>query len=501
MSDIVLEMKGIDKRFSGTHALRRIDFELRRGEVHALLGENGAGKSTLIKVLGGIYHPDEGEIVIDGKKAVINTINEARSYGIGIIHQEIVLVPYLSVAENIFLGREISKGKGRVFTNKAAMFEEAEKMARDLEIDIDVSALVAELPIAQQQLVEIIKAISFNVKILVMDEPTSSLSKEEVNNLFDIVRRLKEKDVSIIYISHRMEELFRISDRVTVMRDGQYIGTKNTAETDADELVTMMVGRKLESFYVRDYNEPGEVALKVEKLERTGLFEDVSFEVHKGEILGFAGLVGAGRSEVAQSIFGADPYHGGQVYLNGAPVHFKSTRQAIEAGLGLVPENRKTLGLTLCKSVGFNLTLAGLKFLMDGLFINLKRRQAMIGKYINTLSIKTSSQDELVSALSGGNQQKVVVSKWLATEPAVLIMDEPTRGIDVGAKQEIYTIINNLAKQGIAIIFISSELPEIINMADRVCVFRNGHLVKTFARGTFNQENIMLYATGGVSGE
>lgn len=501
MSDIALEMRGIDVRFANTHALKKVNFDLKCGEVHALLGENGAGKSTLIKVLGGIYHPDEGDLVIDGKSVSINTVNEARAHGIGIIHQEIMLVPYLSVAENIFLGREIAWKNRRALINKDEMFKRAEEMANDLGICVNVRALAGELPIAQQQLVEIIKAISFNVKILVMDEPTSSLSKEEADTLFEIMKNLQKKKVSIIYISHRMEELFRVSDRVTILRDGQYIGTKVTAETNVNELVSMMVGRELESFYVRTYNKPGEVALKVENLKRVGVFEDVSFEVHKGEILGFAGLVGAGRSEVAMAIFGADPYQGGQVYLNGKPVHYRSPKAAIAAGLCLVPEDRKLQGLTLKNTVGFNLTLASLNYLMKGLLISNKKKDDMVAKYIQMLSIKTPSADTTVSSLSGGNQQKVVLSKWLSTEPSVLILDEPTRGIDVHAKQEIYTIMNELVKQGISIILISSELPEIINMSDRVCVFRNGRLVKTFDRGTFDQEKIMLHATGGTIGE
>ncbi|WP_019638752.1 sugar ABC transporter ATP-binding protein [Paenibacillus fonticola] len=496
MADKILEMHHISKTFGGTHALKGINFELKAGEIHALLGENGAGKSTLIKILGGIHKPDKGEIIIDGKIADIDNVQSAQSYGIGIIHQEIVLVPYLSVADNIFLGREPVTKWG--FKDKKQIYSRAQEMVVQLGLNIDVNTLVGELTVAQQQLVEIVKAISFNVKILVMDEPTSSLSDEEVNHLFHTMEKLREKNVGIIYISHRLEELFKMSDRITVIRDGNYVGTKQTSETNSEDLVAMMVGRELESFYTRTYSVQDQEVLKVENLSCDNVFEDISFTVHKGEILGFSGLMGAGRSELMQTIFGASPYDRGRIYLNGEEVFFKNCSQAIEQGIAMVPEDRKGQGLVLENSVGFNITLSNLKRLMKNkLLVSEKKRKNQINKYVSDLSIKTASSEIEVSSLSGGNQQKVVIAKWLATKPRLLILDEPTRGVDVGAKSEIYSIINQLANDGMAIIMVSSDLPEIINMCDSVCVMRNGKLVAQLSQSELSQENIMRYATGG----
>jgi len=497
MGHTVLEMTGIKKSFAGIYALSGIDFSLELGEVHALLGENGAGKSTLIKVLGGIYRPDEGRIRIDGKEVKITSVPEARANGIGIIHQEIVLVPYLTVAQNLFLGREI-KRHGTVDMKETV--RRAEEMIARLGVNISATAVVEDLTIAQQQMVEIVKAVSFNGRIIVMDEPTSSLSNEEVEQLFRIIATLKEQQVSIIYISHRMEEIFRISDRVTVIRDGAYVGTKVTAETSPNELVAMMVGRDLQSFYARDFADlsHAEVALEVKGLTSEGTFEDVSFQVHKGEILGFAGLVGAGRSEIMESIFGARTWQRGEILLNGKKVVFKNPMQAIKAGIAMVPEDRKKQGLVLVNSVSFNLTLASLRFYMSGIAISEKKRNEVIDHYFKELNIKAASPQIEVGSLSGGNQQKVVLGKWLATKPDILILDEPTRGVDVNAKFEIYTAMNELAKQGIAIIMVSSELPEIINMCDNVCVVREGRLVGKLGKDELSQEAVMRYAAGGV---
>ncbi|CAM4180969.1 MAG: sugar ABC transporter ATP-binding protein [Paenibacillus macerans] len=496
MGDNLLEMRGIAKSFGGTHALKGIDFELKAGEIHALLGENGAGKSTLIKILGGIHKPDRGQIFIGGEPADIDSVQSARAYGIGIIHQEIVLVPYLSVAENIFLGREPVNKWG--FKDEKRMKAEANRMIEQLGLNIDVTTLVGELTVAQQQLIEIVKAISFNVKILVMDEPTSSLSDEEVGRLFVTMEKLRRQNVGIIYISHRLEELFKMADRITVIRDGGYVGTKRTSDTNTEDLVAMMVGRELESFYTRTYSVRDQEVLRVEGLYREGVFEDVSFRVRKGEILGFSGLVGAGRSELMQTIFGAYRHNRGRIYLNGGEVSFKNCSQAIAKGIAMVPEDRKDQGLVLENSVGFNLTLTNLDQLMGSRFlISEKKRSEQIGKYVSGLNIKTASADIEVSSLSGGNQQKVVIAKWLATNPQLLILDEPTRGVDVGAKSEIYAIINRLANEGLAIIMVSSDLPEIINMCDSVCVMRSGKLVAQLNREELSQENIMRYATGG----
>lgn len=495
LAENVLEMKNIDKSFSGTQALKGINFSLEKGEVHALLGENGAGKSTLIKTIGGIHQPDKGDIYIEGKKERIDGVNKARELGIGIIHQEIVLVPFLDVVDNIFLGREILTKTG--LKNKNEMSRQTKEMIASLGLSIDIHQLVGELNIAQQQMIEIVKAVSFNAKILVMDEPTSSLSEEEVVKLFEIIDVLRKQQVSIIYISHRMEELFKMTDRITVIRDGSYIGTRVTKESTVDELVSMMVGRSLDSFYVRTDSIQENVLLSVKNLTKKNTFNNVSFSVKKGEILGFSGLVGAGRSEIMEAIFGATSYDSGEVYLEDRLVRFKNPQQAINSGVALVPEDRKKQGLVLIKSVGFNLTLASLNEYLQVGIINEKRRKQTINDYVAKLHVKTATIDSDVGSLSGGNQQKVVLAKWLATHPKLLILDEPTRGVDVGAKQEIYTVINELAKTGLSIILVSSDLPEIINMCDNVCVVRNGAIVKQLDKTDVSQETIMKYATGG----
>ena len=491
----LLEMKGICKSFPGVKALQNVDLQLKAGEVHALLGENGAGKSTLIKVLGGIYHAEEGEIIIDGQKVNIDGVVAARQAGISIVHQELVLVPYMTVAENIFLGREPGT---KMNVDRRKMVEEAQKLLDTYEMNIDANMLVERLTIAQQQMVEIVKAISFNSKILVLDEPTSSISDKEVGFLFNTMRNLTKAGVGIIYISHKMSELAEICDRVTVMRDGQTVGTKVVKETTTDELIALMVGRELTNYYTRDYLEPGEVILKCEHISDGKMAKDASFELHKGEIIGFAGLVGAGRSEIMEAIFGATRLTSGEVILGGKPVHFKNPMQAIKAGIALVPEDRKKQGLVLGNSVAFNLTLSSLRFYMNGIAISEKKRGEVIDHYSQRLRIKAASPEIEAGSLSGGNQQKVVLGKWLATKPDVLILDEPTRGVDVNAKFEIYTVINELAKEGIAIIMVSSELPEIINMCDNVCVVRAGRLVKKLSKDELSQEEIMKYAAGGI---
>lgn len=496
---VILKMEGITKTFGNTVALKNVDFDLRAGEIHALLGENGAGKSTLIKILGGVYKPDKGDIFINGEKVHISGVPDARRAGVDIIHQEIVLVQNLSIAENIFLGREIRKNTGLI--DYQAEFKRAQEMVDKLGIKLDVHDQVKSLTIAQQQLVEIVKAVSFHVRILVMDEPTSSLSDEEVSNLFDLMRKLKHNNVGIIYISHRFDELYEVTDRITVMRDGSSIETVETESARQEELLKLMVGRSMESFYVKDYVEPGDVILNVENLSKKGLYQDVSFEVRAGEIVGFSGLVGAGRSEIMMSVFGGMLPDGGKIVFKGNMCKFKSTKDAIDAGIGMVPEDRKKLGLMLSNSVAYNISLASIRKLVKRGLISEKARQKMIHKYSSDLSIKAASVNSLVSSLSGGNQQKILVSKWIATAPSLLILDEPTRGIDVGAKREIYAIMNELAKNGMAIVLISSELPEIVHMSDVVYVVRNGTIVRRFERGTFDQENIMAYATGGVESE
>lgn len=497
--EIILKMEGITKTFGNTVALKAVDFDLRAGEIHALLGENGAGKSTLIKVLGGVYRPDKGNIYINGEKMDISSVPDAQKAGVGIIHQEIVLVQNLSVAENIFLGREIRKKTGLI--DYHAEFQKAQRMVNRLGIKLDVYDQVKNLTIAQQQLVEIVKAVSFDVKILVMDEPTSSLSDEEVSNLFQLMRKLKDNNVGIIYISHRFDELYEVTDRITVMRDGASIDTVETREARQEELLKLMVGRSMESFYVKDYVEPGEIVLNVNHLSKRGIYQDVSLEVRAGEIVGISGLVGAGRSEIMMTVFGGMAPDGGEIVFKGNTRKFQSTQDAINAGIGMVPEDRKKLGLMLSNSVAYNISLASIRKLVKRGLISEKAKLDMVHKYSSDLSIKAASVNALVSSLSGGNQQKILVSKWIATNPSLLILDEPTRGIDVGAKREIYAIMNELAKRGMAIVLISSELPEIVHMSDVVYVVRNGTIVRRFERGTFNQENIMAYATGGVDSE
>lgn len=480
--------------FSGVYVLSDMQLQVGQGSIHALVGENGAGKSTLIKILGGIYKPKTGKIFIDGTESSIHNVQDAQKKGISIIHQEISLVPSLSIAENVFLGRELSK---LGFKSEGKMFSMAQEMIDALGIDLSARTIVSGLTIAQQQLVEIIKAVSFNTHILVLDEPTSSLSLKETQRLFDIIRRLQGKGVAIIYISHKMDEIFEISDHITVIRDGRYIDTVPTSQTRSEEVVRKMVGRSIEQFYVRSYNELSKVALRVENLTKRGVFADVNFEVRYGEVLGFAGLVGAGRSEIMHAVFGADKYDSGEILIDGSAVHISCPQQAISLGMSMVPESRKEQGLVLINDVGFNIALANVDRLKGRMFLSCKKRHALACQYIERMHIKTRSDAQAVFELSGGNQQKVLLGKWLANQPKILILDEPTRGVDVGAKTEIYAIINELAAEGMAIILVSSELSEIINMCDNVCVVHEGRITGRLSREEFSQDKIMHYATGG----
>lgn len=491
MSEYLLEMKKINKSFPGVKALQNVDLQLKAGEVHALLGENGAGKSTLIKVLGGIYIAEAGEIFIEGKKVEIDGVVPAREAGVSIVHQELVLVPYMTVAENIFLGREPGN---KMNINRTQMSEEAQKLLDAYEMGIDANTLVEKLTIAQRQMVEIVKAISFNSKILVLDEPTSSISDKEVAFLFDTVRNLTKQGVGVIYISHKMSELQEICDRVTVMRDGQTVGTKVVKETSTDELIAMMVGRELTNYYTRDFAEAGEVVLKCDHISDGKMAKDASFELRKGEIIGFAGLVGAGRSETMKAIFGLAPGSTGDVYVKGEKVNIKSPIDALKYGIALVPESRKDEGLYAVQSVRFNSTIEVLSQFIKNLVVNKKKEEDITQEYIDKMSTKTPSQLQIIGNLSGGNQQKVMIGRWLATNPEILILDEPTRGVDVGAKAEIYSIMNDLAKQGMSIIMISSEMPEIINMSDRVYVMGEGIVKGCLNHDEVTQEKIMQLA-------
>ena len=489
----LLQMNHIHKRFPGVYALNDVCFDLYAGEVHALLGENGAGKSTLIKILGGIYRKDEGSIEIAGISSDIDSVSDARKNGISIIHQELVLVPHLTVYENIFLGREIHKKTG--FTDPQAMIEKCNNALHSFGIDLPTTELVCNLTIAQQQLVEIAKAVSFSARIIVMDEPTSSLTSTDVKKLFATIRTLKEKGIGIIYISHRMSELYEIADRVTVMRDGRYIATKKISETKNDELISLMVGRSLGNFYSRSHTARSkEPILHVENLT-TKKVKNISFDLYKGEVLGFGGLVGCGRTETMLALFGIDKKISASIELEGVKLPKRyNPFDLIKKGFALVPENRRDEGLFSVMSVEYNMTLKVLKKFISGISYNKEKEDAIYEDFVKELSIKVAHRDTKISALSGGNQQKVIIASWLAAVPKVLILDEPTRGIDVGAKSEIYQIMNELTDQGVSIIMISSDMPELINMSDRIIVMCDGKITGTLEQNEISQENIMHYA-------
>jgi ribose transport system ATP-binding protein len=488
---LLLKMEGINITFPGVKALEDARFELRRGEVHALLGENGAGKSTLIKVLGGIYHSDSGEIHIDGKKVLITNVHDAQGMGVSIIHQELMLMPEMTIAENIFMGKEIT---GTVFLNAGEMERQAQKFLDDAELDLKANTKLRLLNIANQQMVEIIRAISFGARIIVMDEPTSSLSEKEVGLLFDRIRRLKSQGIGIIYISHRISEFDEIADRITVMRDGKYIGTVEPKSTERSDLISMMVGRELKNFYTKDSAVTGKTILEVEHLSDGDMIKDVSFDLRQGEILGFAGLVGAGRSETMKCLFGLRRKTNGVIKIDNKPVHISNVQSALKHGLGLIPENRKLEGIYPARNIRFNSSIVVLNQFIHGVHVNAKKEQEIADRFCSKMKVKTPSLDQTIAKLSGGNQQKVIISRWLASGPKVLILDEPTRGIDVNAKAEIYAIINGLVKEGVSVIFISSELPEIINMSDRVVVMNHGHIAGIID-SDFTQEKIMHLAT------
>lgn len=483
-------MKNIHKKFPGVYALKGVDFDLKAGEIHALLGENGAGKSTLIKILGGIYPKDEGSIEIDGLPVTVDSVAAARRAGVRIIHQELVLAPTISIAENVFLGNEPVK-YGLV--DFAYIRKETQKMLDSFGIKHRADEDLSGLTVAEQQLVEIVKAISFNAKIIVMDEPTSSLSDRECDVLFDRMKLLKNHGIGIIYISHRMAELNIIADRVTVLRDGNFIGTRAMKKTSTDELITMMVGREISNYYQRDYCSSNEVVLEVQNL-CTDYIEDVSFTLKKGEILGFSGLMGSGRTETMRAVFGIDKIKSGKIFLEGKEIGIKSVADAMRHGISLVPEDRKLNGIIPQESIMFNLSLKVLFEFIRGIFVDGKKEHVITARYFDELAVKAPSMQGMVGNLSGGNQQKVVVASWLATNPKVLIFDEPTRGIDIGAKNEIYGIMNKLAKSGMAIIMVSSEMPEVLNMSDRIAVMRGKKLSGFLGREEATQEAIMQMA-------
>ncbi|GIM46628.1 putative ribose/galactose/methyl galactoside import ATP-binding protein 2 [Collibacillus ludicampi] len=494
-SDYILEMENITKEFPGVKALDHVQLKVKKGTVHALMGENGAGKSTLMKILIGIYSPDQGVIKFDGEVLQTSNIRNALNKGISMIHQELSPVPHMTVAENIFLGREPSYGFMGWVKSKE-MEENTRRLFERLEIDIDPKAKMVDLSIANTQMVEIAKAISYNSKLIIMDEPTSAITEKEVNHLFKIIRSLKKEGVSIIYITHKMEELAQITDEVTVLRDGKYIGTKSTGEMTKDQLIEMMVGRELTQIFDKKPIEIKDVVLSVRNLSKKGKFENVSFELRKGEILGFAGLMGSGRTEVLESIFGIFKPDEGEIYVKGKKAVINSPKDAIAHGMGLLTEDRKLTGCFLPLSVQDNMITVNIdKYLKWG-FLNRKKITSDCNKQIDQLSIKTPSLHQTINFLSGGNQQKALIARWLLHDPDILFLDEPTRGIDVGAKSEIYHLIFELAQKGKAIVVISSEMPEILGLSDRILVMHEGRKMGELSREEATQEKILQLATG-----
>ena len=498
MADAILVMEDIDKSFPGVHALDHVHFDVRSGEVHALMGENGAGKSTLMKVLTGIYSKDSGSITYEGKEVAFTNTREAQDAGIVIVHQELNMVGDLTVAQNIFIGREFMKGFA---IDDKKMIEESKKLFDELHIDINPRDKMSDLTVGKQQMCEIAKAISHQAKVIIFDEPSAALTEKEIEDLFVIIRDLREKGLAIVYISHRMDEIKVITDRVTVMRDGGYVGTLITKDCTKEDIINMMVGRviyedpKTESKVPKD----APVVLKVEHLNAGRMVQDVSFELRKGEILGFSGLMGAGRTETARALFGADPKTSGDIYVNGEKVTINSPQDAVKHGIGYLSEDRKRYGIVVQKTITENSTLASLDNYMSGFFINKSEEKKVTEKYIQELATKTPSSDQLVVNLSGGNQQKVVIAKWLVRNCDILIFDEPTRGIDVGAKNEIYKLMNKLASEGKSIIMISSEMTEILRMSDRIVVMCEGKKTGELDIAEATQEKIMDKATRDIA--
>lgn len=496
--EYLLQMKNITKTFPGVRALDGVSFDLRPGEVHVLLGENGAGKSTLMKVLAGAYVPDSGELYIDGRRVEHFNPRHAQSLGVGIIYQEFNLVPYLSVAHNIYIDH-MPRTLGGLALDHPRMHRDAENLLKSLDMHVDTRALAHDIPVAQQQMVEVAKALTHDLRILIMDEPTASLCDREIEQLFRTIRELTARGIGIVYISHRLQEIPLIGDRITVLRDGRYVGTEDAADMTEERMVEMMVGREIQDLYNRTYRPRGEPALQVKDLSSRGSgLRNVSLAVHRGEIVGLAGLVGSGRTELARAIFHVDPHESGEVELLGESLDKTDPKNVIRKGLALLPEDRKRQGLALILSVAENIVMASLPRLFPRGFLRASREQDSVSKFVRDLRIATPGIRQIAQNLSGGNQQKVVLAKWLCTEAEVFIFDEPTRGIDVGAKQEIYAFMDDLAGQGKAVLMISSELPEIVGLCDRVYVMREGSIVAELDRAEATQETIIAFAMGGA---
>jgi len=495
MAPVLLKLDGVSKEFPGVKALSSVSFELRAGEVHAVCGENGAGKSTLMKIISGVYQPNSGSIAYKGAPVQFASTLESEAAGIAIIHQELNLVPHLSVAENIYLAREPRRG---FLVDRKKLIADTKRCLDRLGVNIDPNVQVRTLSVAQCQMVEIAKALSLDANVLIMDEPTSSLTEQEAQLLFKVIRELKGQGTGIIYISHRLDEMQEIVDRVTVLRDGRYVSTDDFTDITVDEIVARMVGRSLEDKFPEPTRQPADdVIFSVKGLTRRDSFQDISFSVRRGEILGFAGLMGAGRTEVARAIFGADPLDAGTIVLDEKEVAITDPRSAIEAGIAYLSEDRKTQGLAITLPVDANMVMARMQAVSNRFgVIDRKHVRDSSQHYVDLLSIKTPSLSQPVRLLSGGNQQKIIIGKWLFREPRVMFFDEPTRGIDVGAKFAIYQIMDELAARGIAVVLISSELPEVLGMTDRIAVFHGGRIAATLTTKDTNQEEIMHYASG-----
>lgn len=490
-----IKMHGIDKSFGGNAVLKSAGFLLDHGETHALMGENGAGKSTLMKILTGVYTKDAGTVTVDGREVCYKNPQEAEKAGIVFIHQELNVLFNLTVEENMFLGKEIKKAFG--VCDRKAMREEVRKILDRLGVNIDPGQRMNELSVGQQQMIEIAKALMVDAKVIIMDEPTAALTQSETTVLFQVINSLKQKGVSIVYISHRMEEIFELCDRITILRDGSYIGTKKISETDMNDVVKMMIGREIGERYPLRNAKTGGVAFEVKGLSCPGVFENVSFQVHAGEVLGVSGLMGAGRTEIMQAIFGNMPHVTGEIYLDGKQIQNRSPLEAMKNGIGFITEDRKVEGLMLEESIQKNISIANLGRISKSGVLQKGAEDELVKRGIEELHIKCFGPQHECSNLSGGNQQKVVFAKWIYTNPKVLILDEPTRGVDIGAKKEIYSIINELAEKGVAIIMVSSELPEVLGMSDRIMVVQEGHVRGILHKEDADQENIMILATGG----
>ena len=495
--DYLLRLEGISKTFPGVRALNNVHLEVRKGEVHALLGENGAGKSTLMKILSGAYQRDSGEIFWEGRQIEIDNPKAAQNLGISIIYQEYNLVPQFSITENVWMGREKFINPSLRLINWQEMHDSTQKLLDELHLTLDPHTPISSLGVAQQQMVEIIKALSLDARLLIMDEPTSALTETEINHLYTVIRSLKSRGVSVIFISHHLDEIFEICDRGTILRDGEFIKTIDLYHTQRDEIIRLMVGRSIEQQYPKIISRRGEEALRVENLRVPRTAHDVSFTAYTGEVLGIAGLVGSGRTELMRAVFGADKPEHGRIFIFGKEIHIKSPRTAIRAGMGFLPEDRKQQGLVLLLSVLQNVSLASL-FKLRGKtgLLRLRDEKEQVENFVTKLRITTPGVNQLVQFLSGGNQQKVVLAKWLASQSRILIFDEPTRGIDVGAKVEVYNLMNQLVESGVAVIMVSSEMPELLGMSDRILVMHEGEIAADLERAQATQENVLAAAMG-----